>query len=195
MALCLLAVIVVGFASIEVFSRTNVLIADRRAKLQNDAALVLEHITSSGIEAIGNAAYDPAVMRYTNVNGIRIRIDSNANGMVDAGDTWVGYCNGTGANNTRVLFYPNATTSDPPSGSSDLLTDKLEPGGLIFSSWVNITGIVPPDTGFHPATGILQDTKFDATVSVRWNPTSTTTTDNPEVNLTTTVQMPSVAKN
>jgi len=72
-AIVLLSVMVIGFSSIETFSRYHVLSADRRVKLQNNVSYALDHMTKHIAQAIGNF-YDPAVVAYADNKGIRARI-------------------------------------------------------------------------------------------------------------------------
>jgi len=58
-SIVLLSLIVLGFASINVFSRYHVITSDRRAKLQNEVSYCMEHMTRNISMAFGNTEIDP----------------------------------------------------------------------------------------------------------------------------------------
>src|SRR3989338_5081842 len=95
-AITLLSVIVLGFTSIDLFSRYHVLTADRRAKVQNEASYVLEHMAKEMVRAIGDFN-NPAVSITTTPSGnplIRVWVDANRNGIRDSvagGDREIAY--------------------------------------------------------------------------------------------------------
>jgi hypothetical protein len=58
-ALVLLTIVVLGFVSIESFSRYQVLSSERRTALQNEVSLALDHISKNIFSAFGNTRIDP----------------------------------------------------------------------------------------------------------------------------------------
>jgi hypothetical protein len=181
-ALTLIGLVVLGFSSIDLFSRFHVTTSARRIQLQNDVATALEHMTKQISRAIGNTA-DPAVKAYTDNKGIRIRIDDNpANGQVDAADTWIAYRHediGSPATDSEIRFYPNATTSEPPAGSSESIAHRIVISG----------------GGVYGVEFWLLDNILEVKVSGRWNPAQTVSNENPEVTLRTRILMPAVSTN
>ncbi|MCX5711543.1 MAG: hypothetical protein NTY47_00505, partial [Candidatus Omnitrophica bacterium] len=114
-ALILMSFIVLGFSSIELFSRYQVTSSDRRAKIQNEAAYVLEHMAKNIMNAIGTSS-NPGVYgifpagqgqgqgQMANPPGITVRIDSNGNGQIDSSDTIIAYIF---SSDGLVKFYPS----------------------------------------------------------------------------------------
>jgi len=103
-AISLLSLIVIAFSSIELFSRYQMVSSDRRARVQNEAAYVVEHMAQNITRAIGNRNQFP----ITNIpsDGIRVRIDSTADGRLDtANDIEIAYRLLTGPN--RMNYYSN----------------------------------------------------------------------------------------
>ena len=180
-AISLVAVIILGVNSINIFSHYQVVSSDRRAKLQNEVAFCLEHMTKHISMAIGDVSNDP-IVAYSDNRGIRVRIDDNpANGRVDTTDHWIAYRH----IGNQILFFPNATTSGVPSGSSEVLSNRIlttnlgastDTWGLVFSR----------DPG---------DNNLVAIVRARWDPATAVSQDNPQVSMQTSVDLPSVSIN
>jgi type II secretory pathway pseudopilin PulG len=198
-SIVLLSVIVLGLNSIDFFSRFQIVSSEHRVKIQNEASTALEHMAKHIAQAVGNKD-KPPVVGYADNKGIRVRIDTYpegppaGNGQVDdgdPGDTWIAYRH----EGTEIWFYPNATTSALPSGSHEVIamyivaTSGGDPStwGLVFDIYdpANPTLTPPPN-------------QVDITVRARWlpevsNPPSSQ--DNPEVELTNSILMPSVSIN
>ena len=192
-ATILLSLIILGFSGIELFSRYQVLSADRRASVQNNVTIALEHMAKRISMAVGNAVSDPAIRRYANGSGIRIRIDSNGNGQADGGDTWIAYCHenvGAPIADSEILYYPDAGFNEPPSGDSISLIRRVVIGnsGLEFVP-------VPASGGIFDAQRWLRDSFLEITVRCRWDPSQAASTDNPEVTMRTIVKMAAVSRN
>ncbi len=194
-SIVLLSLIVLGFTSINIFSRYHVISADRRAKLQNEASYILEHMTKNIGRAIGDIANSP--IDRNNIAGnsaIRVRIDSNNNGQRDAADTEIVY-RYRPAPRYEVWYYSNYTT--PASGYEVIssLSSAGPPGrGHITSDFTN---------------SFVSYFTTDNFISVRmracWDPTEAAgacdnpplnpNPDNPSVTMQTRVKMPSVSTN
>lgn len=87
-AVSLLSLLIIGFSGIELFSRYQVISADKRTRVQNEAAHVVEHISKNIANAIGDRNDFPVA----NIpDGASIRVDSNRNGRRDAADTQIAY--------------------------------------------------------------------------------------------------------
>jgi len=189
-ALSLIGLVVLGFSSIDLFSRFHVTTSDRRIQLQNDVATALEHMTKQISRAIGNTA-DKAVKAYTDNKGIRIRIDDNpANGQVDAADHWVAYRHediGSPATDSEIRFYSNAGSTETPAVPYESIARRI-----VISSG-GVYGV--EFSGNFDASGWLLDNILEVKVSGRWNPSQAASNDNPEVTLRTRILMPTVSTN
>jgi Tfp pilus assembly protein PilV len=177
----LLTMVMFGFYGIDIFSRQQFLAADKRAKVQNEANYVLSHISKHLLTAIGD--FDNPALTIT-YNGA----------------------------NTAVIVATNDTSRD---GVRNLTTDfnisycfnsstgcrsAAPPYTLVFNS--NISSGSPPDdevlashVRFFNAT---QNQNFlTLTISTCWQPSGTPkacgTLDNPAMNLTNIIKMPSVS--
>ncbi|MFA5200440.1 MAG: prepilin-type N-terminal cleavage/methylation domain-containing protein [Candidatus Omnitrophota bacterium] len=113
------SIMVLSFYSLDTFSRTQVLNSDRRAKLQNELSLALEHMSKYVQQATGNnlAAGNQAIRAVA--GGFQVRVDLNnpQNPFSLTDDAWVTY---TLAGNTlstqcapaaRCGSFSNATLS------------------------------------------------------------------------------------
>jgi len=183
-AITLLSVIVLGFTSIDLFSRFHVLTADRRAKVQNEVSYVLEHmaknITGTNIRggAIGNINALP--INRANIGGnsaIRIRIDSNNNGQLDVQDIEIAYVKLS--NNYQIWYYSDYTNQ---ANSYDIISR------VISSNFSNTYVVYDNTTNF-----------IGVTIIGCWNPSGSPyacgTSDNPNVRMQNSIKMPSVSTN
>ena len=105
-AISIFALIVVGFSSIDTFSRYHLITSDKKAKLQNDASYVLEHMAKEINKAIGDVNQAP-IDTSTKIAGddaIRAWIDYNQNGKRDTYPT------------DRQIAYRFTDATGPPSG-------------------------------------------------------------------------------
>lgn len=80
-SIAIMSIIVLGFTSLDLYSRHNVLQADRRARVQNTLSYALDHMTKKIGNAIGDSNYPPVDTTTTNI--IKVRIDSNNDGKRD----------------------------------------------------------------------------------------------------------------
>jgi MSHA biogenesis protein MshO len=177
-AIILLSVITLGLAGINIFSRFHVISSERRAKLQNEASFVLEHMTKEINRAIGNTAIagenpvlisgDPAVSVY---------VDSDASGGPGDGvrdtvnDHWIAYrFTGSTAPQFQVLYYPSYVNPTDPNES--IAKRILSPP--------NIT---------------LTDNYLSVQLTACWDPAVAESVDNPCVDMSTRIKMPSVSTN
>jgi len=86
-AVSIFALIVVGFSNIDTFSRYHVITSDKKAKLQNDASYVLEHMTKEINKAIGDVNQSEPAVSVTTIDSdpaIIAWIDYNQNGKRDS---------------------------------------------------------------------------------------------------------------
>lgn len=176
-AITLLAVIVVAFTSIDVFTRFHVLSADRRAKIQNEVSFVLEHMNKNIAQAIGNRNALPINRtNFQDYSALRIRIDSNNDGRLNlTSDLQIAYAYNPSGN--QILYFNN--TSNPTiyeTISSGEITSNFNTTYVIYSS---------------------QNNYLDITMDACWKPLNPPcgTSDNPSVTMNATIIMPSVSTN
>lgn len=189
-AVVLITIIISGITSIEVFSRFHVLGSDRKARLQNEASVALEHMSKHISQAIGNTVNDRAVRGYADNKGIRIRIDSDGNGRADTTDTWIAYRHeniGSPATDSEIGFYPNAGNTETPAGSYESIARRVVVSTPSFSG-LEFLG------NFNNQRWLL-DRTIEVKVTCRWDPVSGSpaSVDNPEVTMRTRIEMPSMS--
>lgn len=194
-SIILLAVVVLGFSSIDLFSRYHVLTTDRQAQVQNDVSYALEHMSKEITKAIGNDyVYGADSVVKTGQAGaiagdvaIRVYIDANANGLRETAagtDHWVVYRYRPGsapASERYQLWYcpecRNApcTQCVPAWGSSrNILSRKITDFNANYNSG---------------------DNYVDIQVTARWDPAQSASNDNLQVSMKTRIKMPSVSTN
>jgi hypothetical protein len=187
----LISVVVLGFFSIELFSRTHLLGTDRMTRLQNEISYLLGHMTKNiiGTNVSGGAIGDinqPAVTIATidGVNALLIWVDSNNNGYRDTDDKQIAY-KYRGAPDYQIWFYPDYT--DNPASYEVITQKKICPD---FSTDPS----KPTHINYSP-----QDNYIDVQVTVCWDPDGSPnacgTLDNPSIKMLTRIKMPSVSTN
>ena len=176
-AVSLVAVIILGINSISIFSHYQVVSSDRRAKLQNEVSYSLDHMTKHISMAIGDISNDP-IAWYDNANhnlGLRVRTDSDKDGIADTGDTWIGYRHV----GNQIVYCPNDNGSVPCPNSEVISSDHILTLALTRNPIIN------PD----------EFNNLGITVGARWDPSKAVSQDNPEVSMQATVNLPSVSTN
>lgn len=173
-AISLIGVIALGAASINTFSQLQVASAVRRAQLQNEISLVLEHMTKQLVGrldrggAIGSVN-DPAVEINSTILGnpaFRARVDANSNGMADVSDKVIGY---RLMPNYEIWYYDDLGPPIPGSASEVLSTKTV--------SWQKAHS----------------DNYIVITLTSRWDPSRSASIDNPEITMRTLINMPAVS--
>ena len=183
-AISLVAVIILGINSISIFSRNQVISSDRRAKLQNDISYSLDHITKQGLKTIGNEVIygtNSAVLVEDVLpdTSLAFFIDGNSNGQRDIpNDYWIKYT--FNSVNHQLSYCNNCGSSSAPgfcSGGTEVLSEKI----TVFTP----TKVANFAEGNH----------VGVQVSERWDPSISSSTDNPEMAMHATIQLPSVSTN
>lgn len=175
-AMSILAIIVLGFASIDIFANRQVLSSNKRIKLQNDMSLILGYMTKDLKRAIGNTAISGQEPITIDSAGTRIYVDAGStsdeapgNGIRgDQRDHYVCY-NLDGASH-GLRYYRNYSTSPP--GSYEVLSNKIAYFLTSLTSGNNTLSVE---------------------IRARWDPSSSVTVDNPEISMKNIVNMPSVS--
>jgi len=167
-ALVLLSVIILGLNSITLFSHFHVTSSDRRAKLQNEASLALEHMSKEISKAIGDVNNTPVIIEDSN-RRIRIYIDANGDGQRN--DYYIAY-QYQGSPDYHIRYYPNYP------GSSEVIARKISSFNPSYNS-VNNYITIQLTACWDPQTAVLPNGSID----------------NPCVNMNTSIKMPSVSTN
>jgi Tfp pilus assembly protein PilW len=195
-AICIFSLIVIGFASIGTFSQYYVITSDRRAKLQNDASYVLEHmaknLTGTGTlgGAIGNVVsstnYPVQAITISPNSGIAIRVDSNNNGQLDGSDRQIAYIYDSA--NYWFLYYPDASVTSPCPGSAcTVLTSSR------IRSDFSTTTSKATYYSYSSANNYIE-----VQIGACWTPSSDATcgtVDNPALEIKNRISMPAVSTN
>ncbi|MGA2775879.1 MAG: hypothetical protein ABSE81_07490 [Candidatus Omnitrophota bacterium] len=207
-SLVLFVVIVTGISAFDIFGNFHAITFDRRAALQNELSLVLEHMTKTIIGgsltpvtnvkrggAIGDIINHPFVVD-NDQTGLRIRIDSNNNGMLDTGDSWVGYQQV----NSQMYYYAIDNAPVPNPNPTNLHSTTY--AEVIANHLLPINTTVPGDSGFVITTPVsigtpplLAYNACSITLRARWNPDVPAALDNPQVEMTATIITPSGSAN
>jgi Tfp pilus assembly protein PilW len=183
-ALSLFTLIVLGFGSIDMFGRVHLLTSDRRLKLQNNVAFVVEHMAKSlsGTDIAGGAIGDinnyPVEPIIISVNsGIAIRVDSNKNGKLDGEDKQVAYIYSSA--DYQIWYYSDASITD----SYDVLTGShIRPD---FST----TTTQPTYCSYNSSQNYIE-----LQLTASWDPAGIQgTIDNPQIIRKDNLYMPSVS--
>lgn len=188
-AVVIFSLIVVGFSNIDTFSRYYVISSDRRAKLQNDASYVLEHMEKNitGTNTLGGAIGDinqPPVNLTTigGDNAITVWIDANINGTRDASDKQIAY-RYSPASNYEIWYYPNYT--DAPAAYEVITSKKIRPD---FSSSI----AQPTYCTYNSANNYIE-----VQITACWDPDGSPTAcgglDNPAFVIKNRIYMPAVS--
>ncbi|MDD5595940.1 MAG: prepilin-type N-terminal cleavage/methylation domain-containing protein [Candidatus Omnitrophica bacterium] len=202
-AIILLSVISLGFTSISMFTNFQTITSDRRAKLQNTASLILEHMSKNIANAIGNETTDGVNMVVNTApigadEAVRVFVDvpstaagaaaNTPNGIRDASDHWIAYRR----DGSLLQFCPactdsSCTTCNPGWGTpiNNLSTSMSNSNGFVSFAVTKPT----------KAGGFLSDNYIEVAIFCRWNPANAVAVDNPEINMRNRIKMPSVSVN
>ncbi len=186
-AITLLGMVIWGASSIEVFSRSQFFIADRKAKIQNEASYVLSHVSKQLAESIGDINTPAVTVSYLGsvTRNLTVVIDSDIDGRRTLSDATVKYCyNSTGCKNAAAVpytIYFNSNFSAVPGPAPEILASHVR--------FFNVSSC--------DANPIINCVKIK--VVTCWDPSETYKTcgslDNPSLNITNSIRMPSVSAN
>ncbi len=166
-AIGLLAMVVLALSSIDLFSRYHLFDSDRRARLQNEVSYALEHMTQQVSRAVGNMAIQSQIPINTTATSISILTDSNGDGQ---GDLWIAYRFVT----NNLSYCPNCTI-----------------GGASCTSCPSNSTIAQKITAFNATN--TTDNYVNVNIIGRWEPAQAESVDNPQVNMSASIKMPSVS--
>jgi len=173
----LMSLVVLGFFSIEIFSRHHVVSSDRRSKLQVDISYSIEYISKYVQQSTGDVNNPPiTLVTISSSDGFRVRVDLNdpktPGNLSD--DTWVNFY----LDGYELKTLQGATT--------EVLTNKIV--GAFEGS------VMPefPDKGFYVSI-TDQGTAVDIGLVGRYDPASAASADNPQIAMKTRLVSPSAS--
>ncbi len=192
-AVSIFGIITIALSNIDTFSRYHAITSDRRAKLQNDASYVLEHmrrnlmgtvtVTSGG----GWTGYGGAIGDYNNNpvssttiggnNAIVINIDYNNNGKWDGTTTDRQIAYSYSAANYQIWYFPPYSGGTP--GSYMVLTSSRIRTNTSYT--------------YNSANNYIE-----VVIGACWTPSSDATCGtptNPALSVKSRIYMPSVSTN
>jgi hypothetical protein len=172
----LVSLVMLGFFSVELFSRHHVISSDRRVKLQNELSYSIEYMSKYVQQSCGNFN-SPPITAYP-VSGVqtgfRVRVDLNEpqtpNNLSD--DTWVNF------------YLDGHQLKSSQGGNVENLADN------IISDFDDYIMPAYPDKGFY-AYITDQGTAIDIGLVARYEPASPVSTDNPQISMKTRLVSPS----
>jgi len=175
-ALALMGLIILGINSINIFSLNHLLTADRRAKVQNEVSYVLECMTKEISRAIGNSANCPTNCPVSVLNMgtdivLSARIDANKNGQSDS----------------YPIDYDIVYWFDNTAHTIDYCNNSSGAGNVQCTETLSQT-----ITSFNP-TYNKANNYVGVAITGRWDPNQAVSPDNPEVSMSTSLNMPSVS--
>lgn len=166
-AMAMLGILILGFSSIDLFSRYHALSSERRAKLQNEVSYALAHMNKNVAQGMGNVAQPP--LEAIANSGFRVRVDRNIppTPQILTDDTWLNY---TLSNNTLSFTWDSNT----------------EPLSNYIVSGV-VSGIMPsdPDTGGFYINLTENGSVIEVGLVARFDPAVAKSVDNPQVAMKT----------
>lgn len=188
--LALLGLVILGFSSVDIFSRNQVTSADRHTKLQSDSSYVLEHMTKEIGKAIGNASQSVNTANIGNSPAVRVWIDYNLDGQKTSADRQIAYVfqNRQSGRDDRyqIWYYPSYSRISDTHEILSYKIVKFEPAYIAGDSYVSTELVACWDP-----------TKLDAS-SPCWDVDSSLsacqgTPDNPCVVIQNQISMPGVS--
>jgi Tfp pilus assembly protein PilW len=199
-ALVILSAFILVFSNIVIFSRYHVVTAARRAQVQNEVSLVLEHMNKQISRAIGNeAAFGVnSVVNTGSISGntaVRVFIDQDGDGQRNlATDRWIAYRfqGTTGANAGQLRYCPQCSTAAcitcvPAWGTADNTIGRL------------ISGFVITKPALLWVPNVLSENWLEVQITGCWDsdgvPSACGTSDNPAATMRMRIKMPSVSTN
>jgi len=161
-AIALLSLIGLAFASIDIFSRYHVISADRRVKMQNELSSALEEMQKTVSMGVGDYNNPPISLLGT---GFQVRVDATPNDLTD--DSW----------NLVTYTLSGNMLSSSETGT---LSSRIVSG-------ISFVDTLPENPPLDTTTGFYIQMPDNNTVEVglvaRWNPDASGSLDNPQISL------------
>jgi len=164
LAILLLSVVILTGISMELGTRHIFSSTDTETQLLQEAAPIMTLVSKVINRGIGqNSSYPFVATVNANEGQFTIRVDSNNNGMADAGDVWVyfRFLNNSGGIQHQLRYYPDNTSASYQSLSQRVI-------------FFNITN---PVDGFS-----------NITLTLRKDPNNSVNSANPEVTVQSNAQ-------
>jgi len=181
-AIFLLAAIILGINNLGVFSRYHFVSSDRRSRLQNIVSYCLEHMAKYAYRAIGNETIPGVTVVSTLPNSrLTFYMDVNSDGLRGAPpDHWAGYTLDTVTHQLNYCSDCSLSTCVTCNTSRELLSDRI--------------------TSFLPSKNFpVWGNYINVSLTACWDPDQTSgncgTSNNPSVNMYSTILLPSVSTN
>ena len=203
-SLVLFTIVVMALSVFDIFGHFHSITSDRRAAVQNELSLVLEHITKTvtGSALRGGAIGDvnnPPFILDSDQTGFSIRIDSPINLSLPSGinygnDVWVGYHQEGNA----MCCYPNDSQPELPQRTSVHTGNKES---IAMHLLPTTSSIAIGSRGFELTTPVLLTvptsvTAYNACAIVlrsRWIPANAIAIDNPQAQMQETIVAPATS--
>jgi len=174
-AMVLMSLVLLGFVSIDIFSRHHVISSDKRVKVQNEISYAIDYMSKYVHQGIGDYSNPPITVYPASgaQTGFRVRVDLNnpqtPSNLSD--DTWVN-------------FYLDSNTLKTSGATTENLTGRI--------SGVFNPNVMPdfPDKGFYVKITDL-GTAVEIGLVGRYDPAAEASSDNPQVSMKTRLVCPS----
>ncbi|MFA5430999.1 MAG: prepilin-type N-terminal cleavage/methylation domain-containing protein [Candidatus Omnitrophota bacterium] len=167
----ILGVVVMTAANFELFGRFEVNDIDRASRLQNDVYFISASLCKDLNSALGSSGEWPLAINTSggNTSLVTIWVDYNKNGVRDGSDRQVAY--GYDSTTHQLRKYDNYSGSP---GTYTILSRKV----------VSFVCTVPASVNY-----------MNFSIAARYDPASGVSTNNPEVSMFSSGNMPSVSLN
>ncbi|MBP7216332.1 MAG: hypothetical protein KBA46_03500 [Candidatus Omnitrophica bacterium] len=167
-ALSLTALVMVGLFHMDVFARFRLMSSERRTVVQNEASLILEHMTRNCMAAIGNEIMHGSESVIDRIpGGVRVYVDAGDGQWGTAGDHWIQY-ELRGNNLIYCSNVPCAANNQQTLSSRVFAFDATNPPNPLQSNFLTVG------------------------VETRFNPARPVADDNPRIIMNTSIPLPSV---
>lgn len=183
------SLVVLGLSSIDTFSRYHVISSDKRAKLQNDAAYILEHMAKETARAIGDVTSSPnnlPVVIDDSNRRVKVYIDYDGDGQRSAGDRWIAYRyrDSSAPQAEQYQFWYCSQCTD-----STCDTCSTAWGTVINTLSNKIISFTPS----YSSSNNYAEMQLTACSDPDGSPSACYTLDNPTLNMKNRIQMPAVS--
>ena len=185
-SMIIMSLVLLGFFSVDSFSRHHVISSDRRAKVQNEISYAIEYMSKYVQKSNGNLSRN-AIQYYpgptfAGATGFRVYVDLNnrQTPSVLTDDGWIDY---TFSVNTLTATCTANGGSCP--FASEILSNKIIAGVL-----GNVIMPEFPDNGFY-VNITDQGTAVDIGLAGRYIPATAASLDNPQISMKTRLISPS----
>lgn len=176
-ALVIFSLVVVGLGGVFVLSYREIIAAERMAVVQQEASLIVDHMTKNISQAIGSAAtgavYDAPPYLGIELSGndsIRVRLDSDGDGRPLDNANWIAYrLNGT---EVRYSTNYNRPGTGWPVGGGEILSNRITQFEVALISQTNYITLI---------------------VIARYNPAAAAGRMNPQVTMQADINMPMIS--